>query len=236
MNGKKRILLKLTGGALLGSDGKGTGGLDTINAIAQQIKELAKTHQFGVVIGGGNFFRGCVQGKQLGITPVVGHHIGMLATLMNGLILQDVFERNGLPSTLLTAFTCPIVGATVCQQEIDRAHAENRIIIFAGGTGVPFVTTDTNAVIRACQMGAQEVWKATGVEGVYEADPRITPNAKLLKNLTYAQAITKELKIVDTAALGIGLENKLIIRVFSIFEKNALLQAAEEPLFGSTIK
>ncbi len=234
MNGKKRVLLKLTGNALLTSDGKNPS-TDTIRAVAQQIKLLSDTHQFGIVIGGGNFFRGSVQGKELGLTPAVSHHVGMLATMMNGTIIQDIFEQNGSTTTLFTALHCPQIGESISQQAIGQALAQDCIIIFAGGTGVPFVTTDTNAVIRACQMGAREVWKATGVNGVYDADPRLVPSAQLLKTVSYADALEKNIKIVDTTALVLGQENGLTIRVFNVFEKNALLQTAKLPLFGSTI-
>lgn len=234
MNGKKRILLKLTGNALLARDGK-TLSIDTISAIAQQIKTLAKTHQFGVVIGGGNFFRGSIQGKQLGLTPAVSHQIGMLATLMNGAIIQDIFEKNDLTTTLFSALQCPQISESISHQAINQALADDRTLIFAGGTGVPFVTTDTNAVIRACQMGAHEVWKATNVDGVYNADPHLVPSAHILKTISYADALKKEIKVVDTTALVLGLENQLTIRVFNVFEKNALLQTADQPFFGSTI-
>lgn len=234
MNGKKRVLLKLTGNALLNREGTLLS-IDTLRDVAQQIKTLSQTHQFGIVIGGGNFFRGSVQGKQLGLTPAVSHHVGMLATMMNGAMIQDVFEQNGLTTTLLTALQCPNIGDPISQQSIGQALAQDRIVIFAGGTGVPFVTTDTNAVIRACQLGAHEVWKATNVDGVYSADPRLEPTARLFKKITYAQALADNIKIVDSTALILGLENRLSIRVFNIFEKNALVQAAQEPLFGSTI-
>lgn len=235
MNGKKRVLLKLTGNALLTCDGKKQS-MDTVRELALQINQMRTSHHFGLVIGGGNFFRGSIHGKALGLTPAISHHVGMLATMMNGAMIQDIFEQNGIPTTLFSAMPCPTIGQPISQEAIGLALAQDRVLIFVGGTGVPFVTTDTNAVIRACQMGAQEVWKATGVDGVYDADPKIDPSAHLLKKISYTQALSMGLKIVDSTALIIGQENGLTLRVFHVCEKNALLLAATQPLFGSTIQ
>jgi uridylate kinase len=235
MNGKKRVLLKLTGNALLDRESNLLS-TETIKSLAQQIITLSLSHQFGIVVGGGNFFRGSQHGTRLGLTPAVGHQIGMLATMMNGAIIQDIFEQYGIQTTLFSALTCPTIGQVISQQALGHALEQGHTLIFSGGTGVPFVTTDTNAVIRACQIGAHEVWKATTVDGVYSTDPHHDASAQRLRQLSYAKALTDHLAIVDTTALVLGLENALQIRVFNIFEKNALVQAAEQPLFGSTIR
>lgn len=234
MDSKKRILLKLTGNVLLTNNGT-TLSVDVINAVAQQIKTLEKTHQFGVVIGGGNFFRGALEGEKLQLAPAVGHQIGMLATLMNGLIIQDVFEKQRLNSTLVSSLTCPSTSPTISQQAVDNALRSKHVLIFAGGTGAPFFTTDTNAVVRALQIGANEVWKATNVDGVYDADPHTHPEAQFIKEISYTNALIKGLSVMDAAAFALASEHKLVIRVFNIFEKNALIQAAKQPLFGSKI-
>lgn len=234
MDAKKKILLKLTGDTL-SVNNDAAASLDIINAVAQQIKTLEKTHLFGIVIGGGNFFRGTSEGEKLDLTPAVGHQIGMLATLMNGLIVRDVFEKQNLNSTLVSSLTCPSTAPTISQQRVDDALRSGHVLIFAGGTGAPFFTTDTNAIVRALQMGARQVWKATDVDGVYDADPHTYPEAQFIKEISYADAIKKGIRVMDAAAFALASEHKLLIRVFNIFEKNALIQAVKQPLFGSKI-
>jgi uridylate kinase len=230
----KRIVLKLTGEIFLHPE---TGKLNnnTVKTIAAQIKELSATHQFGIVMGGGNFFRGTQHGAQLGITPSAGHQVGMLATMMNGTILRDLFEQNGITTTLLSAVVCPQIGTTICQQSIEKALQEKRTLIFVGGTGNPFFTTDTNAVLRALQIDAAEIWKGTDVDGIYSADPNITADAKLLKQISYDQALEQNLAIMDATAFTLARQHKQRIRIFNIFEQNALIKAAHDEDFGSTI-
>jgi len=233
MKSKKRILLKLTGTVFLSADG--TPSATTIESIAQQIKALKETHYFGIVIGGGNFFRGESEGKRLALTPSVGHHAGMLATMMNGLAIKDIFERSDLPATLLTALFCPSVGAAVSCQEINKGLQEEKVLIFVGGTGTPFFTTDTNAVIRALQIDATHLWKATDVDGVYATDPTTDPNAALIKTITYDEILKRKIRVMDTTAFTLAAKHKKVIRVFNVFAPDALLKAARQATFGSTI-
>ena len=235
MNTKKRILLKLTGKVLIHPK-TGLLTLEIINTIMQQLKQLQKTHQFGLVIGGGNLFRGKEQGQQLGITPSVGHHVGMLATMMNGLIITDLFEKHGLATTHFCAFTVPEIAQPISHDRLHNALQNNNLLIFSGGTGNPFFTTDTTAVLRGLQIDAEEIWKGTNVDGIYEADPRVHPDAKLIKSLTYEQALEKKLGILDSTAYVLAQQHQKNIRIFNIFAPDSLLKAAQDTKFGSIIK
>ncbi|PKN03205.1 UMP kinase [Candidatus Dependentiae bacterium HGW-Dependentiae-1] len=230
----KRILLKITGKLFTGPDGK-TADATAVRALIPQLAVLAKSHCVGIVIGGGNFFRGSQQGTALGITPSVGHQVGMLATLMNGLMLQDLLAQQGLTSTLLSALPCPTVGHCICPQAINQALTRGDIILFGGGTGAPYVTTDTNAVIRGLQMDADQVWKCTDVDGVYSVDPKKNPLAERFATISYEKALALHVGVIDQTALIIAQQNDLPIRLFSIQEPEALLRAAQEPQFGTLI-
>ncbi len=220
------ILLKLTGNIL-------DNGPAPLENIAAQIKQLDST--FGIVIGGGNFFRGARQSSDLHISEQTGHTVGMLATLMNGLIVQDIFEQADIPTTLFSAIPCPTVGLPLSPQAIRKALKESRCLIFSGGTGNPFVSTDTTAVIRALQINAHQIWKATKVDGIYSADPHKEPSANLIKKLTYKQALDDNLRVMDATAFTLAHEHNLELRVFNIFSDNALIQVANDPEFGSTL-
>jgi uridylate kinase len=235
---KQTVLIKLTGEIFLASRGSDKGmGVDSsiARALARQIKQLLVCYNIGIVIGGGNFFRGRREGVDLGIEPTISHQIGMLATVMNGLILHNVLDQEGVSATLFTALEIPLVGKTTSFQEIKAALTNKSCLIFTGGTGNPFFSTDTAAIVRALQMNAQQVWKATNVEGIYDADPRIHPGATLLPHTTFSYAIDHRLGIMDATALLLAQEHHLPIRVFSSFTPNALLRAAEDPTFGTTI-
>ncbi len=233
MNPKQKVLCKLTGEIFL--DQSKTLTADTINQVIAQIASLRDTHQFGIVIGGGNFFRGNQHSKKLGISPSVGHQIGMLATIMNGLIIKDLLEHHGLSTALFCAMPSPEVGKPISQQSIDTALASDQTLVFTGGTGNPYFTTDTTAVLRALQIGADQVWKGTHVDGVYDSDPKKNPNAQLLKKVTYDQALQQKLGIMDTTAFALAQQYQQTVRIFNIFEPNALIRAALEPDFGSSI-
>lgn len=230
MTGNKRILLKLTGTLLEPQHGA------LIKNMLENLNALRATHQFGIVIGGGNFFRGRTQGAALGLRPTAGHTVGMLATLMNGVILKDLMLQMGIKARLLAAQPCPAVAQLICQDAIDDACAAGEVIIFAGGTGNPFFTTDTNAIMRALQMQAHEVWKATTIDGVYTADPHTDTTATKLTRLTHQDALDRELGIMDLTALTLAKEYKIAIRVFTLFQNNALLEAAQSSNIGSIIE
>lgn len=234
MKPQKTILLKLTGAILQDLENKNLS-KNLICSIAEQIKQLQDTHYFGIVIGGGNFFRGSQHGKKLALQPAVGHQIGMLATVMNGLILKDVFEQHGVTSSLFCAVPSGEIGIPISQQAINHARNKHQCMIFTGGTGNPFFTTDTNAVLRALQINATEVWKGTNIDGIYDADPRTHKHAQKLKNVSYDYALQQGLRIMDATAYAMAREHKMPIHVFDIFSSNALIHASTNTAFGSII-
>jgi len=234
MVAKKRILLKLTGKVFLEPTQK-TLDPQTIKTIATQIKQLQQTHLFSIVIGGSNILKGDNQGKTIGTTPSVGHQAGMLATMINGLMLKDLFEQEGISCSLLTSIFCPQIGLPASIENIDSALKDDKIIIFSGGTGLPFFSTDTNAIVRSLQIGANQVWKATNVDGIYTSDPQKNPDATLFKKIEYSDAICKKLGIIDTTALTLAEKHGITVRVFNIFTPNALIKSADNKDFGSTI-
>lgn len=232
------ILIKLSGEFFCAQDQKScVHDFDyaRLKDLANQIKQLCKNHKIGIVVGGGNFFRASKQGKQLKMHQPNADAAGMLATVLNGIILQDLLAQVDLASCVLSAFTIDSMVPRISQQLIDAALSENKVIIFVGGTGNPFFTTDTNAVLRALQMNAKQVWKATKVDGVYSADPKLDKKAKKLKTVGYTQVLEDNLKIIDPTAITLAAENRVKIRVFDIFDKNALLKVAKDSDFGSTI-
>lgn len=229
---KKTILLKISGEALLDPVSKKLSAT-IITSIGQQIKSLRQTHRFALVIGGGNFFRGSKEGKDLDLAPSYAHYIGMLATIMNGLIIKDIFDRLDIPTSVLSALPCAEIATTLSQQAIADCLADDHLIIFTGGTGNPFFSTDTTAVLRGLQINAHEVWKGTKVDGIYDADPLKTPTAQRFTRVTYQEALEKKLAIMDAAAFALAQQERINIRVFNIFEKDALIQAALNDNFGS---
>ncbi len=235
MNRKKRILLKLTGELFLDRKQK-TLSANAINDIIRQIKELHDTYQFGIVIGGGNFFRGKEHGKQLGISQSIGHNVGILATMMNGLIVKDLLEQQELSATHFCAIACPEIGQPISQQAITTAVSNNQTLVFSGGTGNPFFTNDTNAILRALQIEATEIWKGTHVDGVYDKDPNKHTDAQLIKELSFSQALTQQLGIMDATAYALARQYQQRVRVFDIFANNALIRATREHDFGSIIQ
>lgn len=234
MNTKKNVLIKLTGEMLLAADNKTLDGT-RVRSFAGHIKQLIDTHRFSIVIGGGNFFRGKHQGAGLDMTVNTSHYVGMLATMMNGLILQDLFQQEGVPCIIFSGIDCPIMGKPIAPQTIDQALTTDHCMIFTGGLGTPFFNTDTTAVVRALQVNAQEIWKVTKVDGVYTDDPAKNSSAQLLKHVTFADALSQGLAIIDAPALALAQEHNLIFRVFSLFNDNALLRAAKDESFGSSI-
>ena len=231
---KKKILLKVSGEIFLDSEKKELfSGL--AHSLALQIKKLQATHIFGIVVGGGNFFRGNQHGDALQLTSSVGHQVAMLGTMMNALMLNDYCAQVGMQSTVLSAIDCPMVGTPIAQRTIENALVCNTTIIFAGGLGAPFFTTDTAAIVRSLQMNAHTVWKGTHVDGIYTADPKTNPHAKKISNLNYLDALSHNLGVMDLTAYTMAQQHSMPIRVFDIFKPNALVQAAENPDFGSTL-
>ena len=225
----KNILIKISGELFSDSSS------DLISNVIQQIKALKKSYNIGIVLGAGNIFRGSEHGSKLGIKKTTAHTAGMVATIINGLIFQDLLEKEGISTQLFSAINCPSVACTIKQKTIDDSIAKNKCLIFVGGTGNPFFTTDTNAILRALQIGAQEVWKATKVDGIYSSDPIKNKDSKLYKKITYKEVVEQNLKIMDQTAITLAQEHNIKIRVFNIFKKDALIKVCLDETVGSYI-
>jgi uridylate kinase len=217
----KRILLKLSGEALMGEDAYGIN-RHTIEAIVGEIAQVARMGvEIGVVIGGGNIFRGVAPGAA-GMDRATADYMGMLATVMNALALQDAMRHAGLASRALSALNIEQVVEPYIRGKAIRYLEEGKIVIFAAGTGNPFFTTDTAAALRGSEMAAEIVLKATKVDGVYTADPKKDPRAQRYARISFDEAIARNLKVMDATALTMCRDQKLPINVFSIFKKDAL--------------
>ena len=217
----RRILLKLSGEALMGSDSYGIE-RETIDRI---VAEIGEVHDLGVeiaiVIGGGNIFRGVAPGAA-GMDRATADYMGMLATLMNALALQDALKRAGVESRVQSALRIDQVAEPYIRGRALRHLEERRVVIFAAGTGNPFFTTDTAAALRGREMGVDIVLKATKVDGVYTADPKKDASARRYAELTFDEAIVKNLKVMDATALALCRDQDMLLKVFSIFETGAL--------------
>ncbi|MBI2752731.1 MAG: UMP kinase [Betaproteobacteria bacterium] len=216
-----RILLKLSGEALMGDDPYGIN-RETIEQIVAEIALVAAMGvEIAVVIGGGNIFRGVAPGAA-GMDRATADYMGMLATVMNALALQDAMRRAGLAGRVQSALNIEQVVEPYIRGKAIRYLEEGKIVIFAAGTGNPFFTTDTAAALRGSEVGAQIVIKATKVDGVYTADPNKDPGARRYSRLSFDEAITRNLKVMDATALTLCRDQKLPVKVFNIFKKHAL--------------
>ena len=217
----RRVVVKVSGEALMGPDSFGIH-QPTLERIAA---DLVASQRLGVaiavVVGGGNIFRG-VNVSAKGVARATGDMMGMLATVMNALALEDAMEKAGLAARTMSALTMPEVCEAYERRRALRHLEQGRMVLLAGGTGNPFFTTDTTAVLRAAEIGAEAVLKATDVDGVYSADPKKDQNAKRYDRLTHQEAIERNLKVMDTTAFALARENRMPIIVFSIREKEAI--------------
>ena len=217
----KRILLKLSGEALMGEDAYGIN-RQTIESIVSEIAQVSRMGlEIAAVIGGGNIFRGLAPGSAH-MDRATADYMGMLATVMNALALQDAMRHAGLASRALSALNIEQVIEPYIRGKAIRYLEEGKIVIFAAGTGNPFFTTDTAAALRGSEMGAEIVLKATKVDGVYTADPKRDPRAQRYAKISFDEAIARNLKVMDATALTLCRDQKLPINVFSIFKKDAL--------------
>ncbi|MFO1412866.1 MAG: UMP kinase [Burkholderiales bacterium] len=219
----KRILLKLSGEALMGDTSYGIE-RETIDRIVQEIADVLRAGvQMAIVIGGGNIFRGVSVGAA-GMDRATADYMGMLATLMNALALQDALRRAGVESRVQSALRIDQVAEPYIRGRALRHLEEGKVVIFAAGTGNPFFTTDTAAALRGREMGVDVVLKATKVDGVYTADPMKDKNARRYPSLTFDEAIVKNLKVMDATALALCRDQNMLLKVFSIFVPGALLR------------
>ena len=231
----QRILLKLSGEALLGDEDYG---IDPaiIGRIAREIGDVIATGvEVAVVIGGGNIFRGAGLARG-GIDRVTGDHMGMLATVMNSLALQDAFESINIDARVMSAISIHDVCEDYIRRRATRHLQKNRVVICAGGTGNPFFTTDTAAALRAIEIGADLVLKATKVDGVYSADPMLDKDAKRYEELSYDTVIEDKLGVMDTNAIVLCRDHDMPIRVFNVFQEGSLMRLVTGESIGTIIR
>ena len=224
---KERILIKLSGEALMGDSGYGID-VSTINFISKEIKKIAKLdYEICLIIGGGNIFRG-IKGAAEGIDRSTSDYMGMLATIMNALSLQSCLEQINLPTRVQSAIAMSQIAEPYIKRKAVRHLEKKRIVIFAAGTGNPFFSTDTAASLRASEMSCAKIIKATKVSGIYDRDPKIDKNAVLIKNISYSEVLSKNLKVMDMTAISLAKESNIPIYITNIFEENSLLSTLNE--------
>jgi uridylate kinase len=217
----RRVVVKVSGEALMGPDDFGIHQPTLERIAADLVATSALGVAIAVVVGGGNIFRG-VKVSEKGIPRVTGDMMGILATVMNALALESAIEKAGRPARTMSALAMPEICETYERQRALRHLEKGRMVLLAAGTGNPFFTTDTTAVLRAAEIGAEVVLKATNVDGVYTADPKQDKNAKRYDRLTHREAIERNLKVMDTTAFALAQENRMPIIVFSIREEGAI--------------
>ena len=230
----KKILLKLSGEALMGDQEFGISS-DVIASYAKQIKEIVDLGvEVSIVIGGGNIFRG-LSGAAQGVDRVTGDHMGMLATVINSLALQNSIEKLGVPTRVQTAIEMPKVAEPFIKRRAQRHLEKGRVVIFGAGTGNPYFTTDTAAALRAIEMGTDVVIKATKVDGIYDKDPVKFADAKKYEKVTYNEVLAKDLKVMDATAISLCRENKLPIIVFNSLVEGNLKKVIMGENIGTTV-
>lgn len=231
----KRILLKLSGEALMGD--QTCGGIDpkTIQRLAGEIRDLCKAGvEVGLVIGGGNIIRGAEKASE-GLERVTGDHMGMLATVINALAMQDAVEHLGQPVRVMSALKINQVCEDYIRRRAIRHLEKGRVVVFAAGTGNPFFTTDSAASLRAIEINADLLIKATKVDGVYSADPKKQPDAKFYSRLTYDEALDQRLNVMDATALVLCRDHKMPLRVMNVFQPGVIMKVVQGEDIGSLI-
>ncbi|MDO9180863.1 MAG: UMP kinase [Bacteriovorax sp.] len=219
-----RILLKLSGEALAGANGHGIS-LDVLNTISSEVKELIEMGvEVAIVIGGGNIHRG-VAGATVGMDRTTSDHMGMLATVINSLALQDSMERNGINTRVLTAIDMQEIAEPYIRRRAVRHLEKKRVVIFAAGTGNPYFTTDTAAALRANEIDAHVIMKATKVDGIYDKDPMKFKDAVKIDKIKYIDVLNKGLAVMDSTAISLCMDNEIDILVFNMFEKGNIKRA-----------
>lgn len=230
----RKILLKLSGESLSGGNHSGidTGILNYLTAEIKKVHNLGV--QIGIVIGGGNIYRGLSAHEQ-GIDTVTGDYMGMLATVINSLALQNALERSGMPTRLLSAIDMNKIAEPFIRRRAMRHLEKGRIVIFGAGTGNPYFTTDTAGVLRALEISAELILKGTRVDGVYDKDPEKNKNARLFKSITFGEALKHKLKVMDMTAFALCHENNLPVIVFNMNKKDNLKQIVSGKIIGTFV-
>jgi len=230
----RRIVVKLSGEALAGEDRFGIDP-ETVKRIAREIAEVYRLGvQVGVVIGGGNIFRGSV-GKALGMEQTTGDYMGMLATVINALAMQHALEKLGTPTRVMTAIEMRAVAEPYIRRRAIRHLEKGRVVILSAGTGNPFFTTDTAAGLRAIEIGAEVLMKATKVDGVYDSDPARNSGATRIDSIGYLEVIERQLRVMDLTAISLCMDNRLPIIVFNLLSEDSIKKAVTGRTIGTTI-
>lgn len=230
----QRVLLKLSGEALMGNLGYGIDPT-VVAEIAQEVADVANSGvQVAIVVGGGNIFRG-IKASAAGMDRATADYIGMIATVMNAMTLQDALERIGIPNRLQTAISMQEVAEPYIRRRAIRHLEKGRVVIFGAGSGNPFFTTDTTAALRAAEIDAEIIFKATKVDGIYDCDPKQNPDARRYQSLTYNHVLTKELKVMDSTAIALCKENNIPILVFDLSVSGNIMRATKGEPVGTIV-
>ncbi len=230
----KRILLKLSGEALMGDQGFGICP-DMLSYVAEEVRSIVELKvQLAIVVGGGNIFRGVAAGS-FGMERTSADHMGMLATVLNSLALQDALEKKGVQTRVQTAISMHEVAEPYILRRALRHLEKERVVIFAAGSGNPYFTTDTAAVLRAKEIHAEILLKATKVNGLYDADPELNPDARFIKTISYMEVLERQLKVMDVTAISLAMDNQLPLMVFNLKEKGNIKKVVCGENIGTTI-
>jgi uridylate kinase len=230
----RRIVLKLSGESFQGSQGFGIDA-ETVHSIAREVKEVSDLGiEMAIIVGGGNIFRGARQ-KSLAIDRATGDYMGMLATVINGLALQDALEKQGVVTRLLSAIDMAQVAEPFIRRRAMRHLEKGRVVIFAAGTGNPYFSTDTAAALRAMEIKAHVILKATRVDGIYDADPEKVSGAKMFDRITYLDVIQKGLAVMDSTAISLCMDNRMPIIIFNMNRPGNIRRAVMGEKVGSTV-
>ena len=230
----RRVLIKLSGEALGGESGIGILP-EAVRNVARQVQQVQSLGvQVVIVVGGGNIFRG-VRGSENGIERATGDYMGMLATIINALALQDALEKLGVATRVQSAISMSQVAEPFIRRRAMRHLEKHRVVIFGGGTGNPFFSTDTAAALRANEIGAEVILKATKVDGIYDSDPKKNPSAKRYRRITYLEALQKRLAVMDSTAFSLCMDNKMPIIVFDLFRSGNLARVVAGQEVGTLV-
>ncbi|NEQ46325.1 MAG: UMP kinase [Leptolyngbya sp. SIOISBB] len=233
-NTYQRVLLKLSGEALMGQLSYGVDPT-VVQSIAEEVSTVVKNGiEIAIVVGGGNIFRG-IKGSAAGMDRATADYIGMLATVMNAMTLQDAIERNGIPTRVQTAITMQEVAEPYIRRRAIRHLEKKRVVIFGAGSGNPFFTTDTTAALRAAEIGADVVFKGTKVDGVYDSDPKLNPEAKRFNSLTYGHVLAHDLKVMDGTAIALCKDNNIPIMIFDLSVPGNIRRAVMGESIGTIV-
>ncbi|PSB39675.1 UMP kinase [filamentous cyanobacterium Phorm 6] len=230
----QRVLLKLSGEALMGSLGYGIDPI-VVQSIAQEVaKVVSEGIQIAIVVGGGNIFRG-VKAASAGMDRATADYVGMIATVMNAITLQDALEQAGVPTRVQSAIAMQEIAEPYIRRRAIRHLEKKRVVIFGAGSGNPFFTTDTTAALRAAEIDAEVIFKATKVDGVYDSDPHINPNARRYQTLTYAHVLNQDLRVMDSTAIALCKENNIPIVVFDLTVSGNIYRAVMGESIGTLV-